>query len=401
MCRHIVLLEVFLLALLNSVLTNNIWCMKETKIIALYLPQFHCIPENDEFWGKGFTDWKTVKNAKPIYSGHIQPREPLDGNYYDLSEKHNVLWQANLAKEAGIYGFGVYHYWFNNEKNLLTKPAEIMRDTEDLGVKYFFVWDNCNWKRSWSNVPGNEWAPVAETTAMKKEGPTILIPYILGHKEDWQNHYRYVRQHFYSENYEKIYNKPVFSIIFNSRDILEMCKYWDDLAKEDGFDGIFWIFKHNKNMTYPSWASVYDYQPHYESIWKVNWPIRIKRKIKSLFGLTNTPRLRYFDYDNVWKDIISHSKQNGSPRIFNGAFVDYDDSPRRGATRACIFKGATPEKFENYFRELYNLSCFQEKEYLFLTAWNEWGEGAYLEPDKQWGNRYLDALASVTKSKSV
>lgn len=366
--------------------------MVDTKIIALYLPQFHCIPENDEFWGKGFTDWTTVKNATPIFEGHVQPRVPLNENYYDLSDKSNILWQATLAKNNGVYGFGVYHYWFNNNKNLLTKPAEIMRDTEDLGVKYFFIWDNCNWKRSWSNVPGNEWAPTAETETMKKDGPIILIPYILGGPEDWQNHYNYVRQHFFSENYEKINNKPIFSIIWDSEEIRKMCLYWNELAIKDGFDGIFWIFKHNKYKSYPDWAHIYDYQPHNESIWKTSWPIRIKRKIKRVFGIKEIPKLRYYDYEQVWKDIIRRSKKNNSTNIINGAFVDYDDSPRRGATRAYIFKGATPEKFEKYFRELYNISRKQDKEYIFLTAWNEWGEGAYLEPDANWGNGYLNAL---------
>lgn len=373
--------------------------MADTKIIALYLPQFHCIPENDEFWGKGFTDWTTVRNAKPIFEGHIQPRIPLNDNYYDLSKENDVIWQAKLARAHGVYGFGVYHYWFNNDKNLLTKPAEIMRDEKGLDVKYFFIWDNCNWKRSWSNVPGNEWAPIAENETMKTEGPTILIPYILGGEEDWQRHYDYVRDHFMSENYEKVNNKPVFSIIWDTEKIRKMCLYWDELARKDGFDGIHWIFKRNKFGTYPEWINVYNYQPHYESIWKTNWAIRIKGKLKRILGLKSTQKLTYFDYDRVWKSILSQARKDVSPQIISGAFVDYDDSPRRGATRAYIFKGATPEKFEKYFRELYNLSQTQGKEYIFLTAWNEWGEGAYLEPDISLSDGYLRALYNVTNSK--
>lgn len=371
--------------------------MTDTKVIALYLPQYHCIPENDKFWGKGFTDWVTVKNAKSIYEGHNQPRVPLNGNYYDLSIKENVLWQSNLAHEYGVYGFGVYHYWFNNEKNLLTKPAEIMRDEANLSVKYFFIWDNCNWKRSWSNVPGNEWAPVVENDTMKKDGPIILIPYILGREKDWQNHYNYVRQHFFSENYEKVNNKPIFSIIGDSKDIREMCLYWDHLAREDGFDGIFWVFKRNKFVTYPNWANMYNYQPHYESIWKINWAIRFKRIFKRILRIKDTPKLRYYNYDKVWINIIKRAKKDTSTNIINGAFVDYDDSPRRGDKKAYIFKGATPQKFEKYFRELYQISRTHNKQYIFLTAWNEWGEGAYMEPDELWGRGYLEALRKIVK----
>ena len=111
--------------------------MKNPKVFAMYLPQYHCIPENDEFWGNGFTDWVTVRNAKSLYNGHIQPRVPLNDNYYDLSIEENVIWQAKIAYDFGIYGFGVYHYWFNNEKNILTKPAEILRNSRDINIKYF------------------------------------------------------------------------------------------------------------------------------------------------------------------------------------------------------------------------------------------------------------------------
>ena len=105
------------------------------KILAMYLPQYHQIPENDAFWGKGFTDWISVRNAKPLFEGHQQPKVPLNDNYYDLSEKSNIAWQAHIAKEYGISGFGIYHYWFNSEKNLLTRPAEIIHENEDIDIE--------------------------------------------------------------------------------------------------------------------------------------------------------------------------------------------------------------------------------------------------------------------------
>ena len=104
----------------------------KTKKIAMYLPQYHSIPENDEFWGKGFTDWVSVKGAHPLYKGHYEPRVPLNNNYYDLSQEKNIRWQAELSHKYGVDGFGIYHYWFNNEKNLLTKPAEIILANEDI-----------------------------------------------------------------------------------------------------------------------------------------------------------------------------------------------------------------------------------------------------------------------------
>ena len=108
----------------------------KTKLIAWYLPQYHCIPENDEFWGEGFTDWVTVKKAKPLFKGHQQPRIPLNRKYYDLSFKENVVWQAKLAKEYGIYGFGIYHYWFKDGRRALEKPEQNLLAWKDIDMPF-------------------------------------------------------------------------------------------------------------------------------------------------------------------------------------------------------------------------------------------------------------------------
>lgn len=368
--------------------------MDKPKIIALYLPQFHCIPENDEFWGKGFTDWETVKKAKPIYEGHDQPKVPMGENYYDLSLKENVEWQSNLAKENGIYGFGVYHYWFNNEKNILTKPAEILCNLKDNPVKYFFVWDNCNWKRSWSNVVGNDWAPVVDGEKNKK-GQSILIPYILGEEADWENHYRNISHHFKSDNYEKKNNKPVFCIIWYSKEIQKMCEYWDKLAKEDGYDGMFFVLKNNKFGNYPKGVFRYDYEPHNSSWLDVSFRQRIIGKLVSISKIKIPEKLCLYDYDLCWQKLLKRVSECKDETLIPGAFVSYDDSPRRGNTSAKIIVNGTPEKFQTYFSQLYDLCKIQKKDYIFLTAWNEWGEGAYLEPDIRYGYAYLNAIKNI------
>ena len=364
------------------------------KIFAMYLPQFHCIPENDEFWGKGFTDWVTVKNAKPLYEGHYQPRVPLNSNYYDLSIAENVKWQAELAKSHGVSGFGVYHYWFNNEKNLLTKPAEIMRDTPNLGVKYFYVWDNCLWKRSWSNLQeGNDWAPVTDDNLSKKSGPEVLIPYILGGKADWENHYNYLRSHFLSENYEKKDNMPLFGIFHFSEDIVEMCEYWNELAKADGFDGIYFIIKSSDYKVYPSMFCRYNYEPHH-SAWEPKLFMKIVNKLLRILHISIPSHngIMFYDYDKVWKSLLKYASNHKEANLIHGAFVGYDDSPRRGSNKSKIVINQTPEKFSKYLKQLIEISRKQDKNYIFLTAWNEWGEGAYLEPDTVDGLSYLEAV---------
>uniref|UniRef100_UPI003AB827B2 glycoside hydrolase family 99-like domain-containing protein n=1 Tax=Faecalibacillus intestinalis TaxID=1982626 RepID=UPI003AB827B2 len=115
--------------------------MSKVKIIANYLPQFHEIPENNKFWGKGYTDWVAVKKSKALFDGHDQPREPEEDRYYSLDQKDAIKWQAELARENGIYGFGIYHYWFSSDLQLLQKPAEIILKNKDIKINFMFIWD--------------------------------------------------------------------------------------------------------------------------------------------------------------------------------------------------------------------------------------------------------------------
>lgn len=365
------------------------------KIIAMYLPQFHRINENDEFWGKGFTDWVTVRNAKPLFKGHQQPRVPLNNNYYDLSKVENVEWQAKLAHDHGIYGFGVYHYWFNNEKNILTRPAEILKDSVNGYVKYFFCWDNASWKRSWSNVDGNDWAPLADNAVGKQKGEKILIPYILGREPDWENHYKYCRSHFLSPNYEKIDNKPIFCLISYTDDIKEMCDYWDELAKQDGFDGMFFVLQHAAHKIFPKRFFLYDYEPHYVGWGNISFIRRVCNKIQRMLGINLNNGMTKYDYDKIWRKLLDYTLKQNDSRIIPGAFVNYDDTPRRGEKRSKVMVGSNPGKFKIYFKKFMDIVSKQGKEYVFFTAWNEWGEGAYLEPDMINGYKYLDAIKDI------
>lgn len=373
--------------------------MNNLKVIALYLPQFHQIPENDEFWGEGFTDWELVKKAEPLFSGHQQPNIPLNNNYYDLSKKEDVEWQCKLAADHGIYGFGVYHYWFNDEKNLLTKPAEIMRDSQNIKTKYFFIWDNSSWRRSWSNAPGFDWSPIMDNKVKAKNTTSVLLEYKLGDKVNWFKHYEYVKNHFKSQNYEKLDNKPLFGIINYNENINQMCEFWNELAIKDGFDGIFFIFKYKhyldvpKNLKYHYYF--YNYEPHFSGWGKMNLAERIKRRILRNLKLNN--RLHRYNYNKVWNSIIKNAKLLGSENIINCGFVGFDDTPRRGKKNSNVISGKSLDLFEKYLNQLLILSKQQNKKYLFLTAWNEWSEGAYLEPDEMDGSKYLDSIKKIIK----
>lgn len=365
--------------------------------MAMYLPQFHTIPENDTFWGKGFTDWKTVKAAKPLYKDHAQPKIPYEEHYYDLSLKENVEWQCKLAKEYGISAFGVYHYWFNDNANLLTKPAEIMRDSSSMYIKYFFTWDNCSWVRSWSNVKGNDWSPLADQQQSNK-GPMVLVEYILGAEKNWEQHYNYIRSHLFSNNYLKINNRPVFSIINYNPEINRMCEYWNKLAIKDGFAGIYFIFKYQLFKEYPADLNFYNYEPHFSAWGNIGSITRVINAVRRRLKLEK--KIYIYDYDKVWKSIIKNASEHPEKNFFHGAFVGYDDSPRRGMKRSRIIIGGTPQKFEKYLTEILNISKHQEKELVFLTAWNEWSEGAYVEPDEQYQFAYLQAIRNAVNKAS-
>lgn len=363
-----------------------------TKLIAWYLPQYHRIPENDKFWGDGFTDWVTVKKAQPLYKGHQQPRVPLNNYYYDLSIKKDVAWQAKLAKDYGIYGFGIYHYWFNNEKNLLTKPLEIIHNNTDIDIHYFLAWDNANWKRNWSAVDGNAWAPIADNNKEKNNNSGILIPYILGEESDWKNHYDHILPYFKDERYIKVDNKPMFTILQYDKNIEKMCHYWNVLAQRNGFNGMYFIFKNKRWYNWNKDAIRFDYEPHYNG-----WlnPTIWGRRFERVRELLHLPiKNNYFNYDTIWRRILCNAEK-ASSNEYLGAFVGYDDSPRR-STSGKIVKGATPMKFKKYLSELIEIAQKQGKEFIFITAWNEWGEGAYLEPDTIYKNTYLEVIKEIT-----
>ena len=367
--------------------------MTKPQIIALYLPQYHQIPENNKFWGEGFTDWVTVKKAKPLFDGHDQPRVPLNDNYYDLSEEASVLWQARLAKSYGISAFGVYHYWFNNNSNLLTKPTEIMRDSHELGVKYFLTWDNCSWKRSWSNVKGNDWAPTLDVVPDKNTANgnnPILIPYILGNEQDWEKHYLYAKSHFESENYLIHDGKPLFCIMNYDRQIQKMCDYWQELAQKDGYNGIHFIYKEYKFLNIPHNEFRFNYEPSNSGWNSTTFIQRLRNFIKKRIGLADN--MKFYNYDIVWRNLLHHAEVNTDSHLYYGAYVGYDDTPRRGKKRGKVVQGGSPEKFSKYLRRLVEISTAQNKPFIFITAWNEWGEGAYLEPDTKNKYMYLKAV---------
>lgn len=357
------------------------------KLIAFYLPQFHQIPENDEWWGEGFTDWVAVKKANPMFLGHYQPRIPFKEYYYDLLDKKTMEWQAKLAKKAGIYGFCIYHYWFG-EKQLLEKPAENLLKWTDIDINYCFSWANESWIASWSKLAGNAWFGMPENKKGKRD---YLIQQKYGYEKEWRRHFEYLLPFFKDRRYIRKNNRPVF-IIYKPNDIKQlrlMMKCWNDLAKENGLDGICFIGTNDNKWKRKGLDGMLLYEPTYTFCYedtvlfnKGFYFPKIRERLKD-YGI-NYPN--YAKYSVVWNKILSRPSRKN---IFPGLFVDFDSTPRKGKN-GTVFVGVRLKKFERYLKRF--LEKFAGQEFIFITAWNEWGEGAYLEPDQKNGNGYLEVI---------
>lgn len=351
----------------------------KTKIIAYYLPQFHQIKENDIWWGPGFTEWTNVKKAKPLYRNHYQPRIPLHKNYYDLSDNSVMVKQMKLAKKYNIDGFCFYHYWFHGKK-LLEKPVESVLSNQAAKLPFCLMWANEPWTRTWNGD-------------IHSKG--VIMPQDYGDEKDWMEHFYYLLPFLKDKRYIRINDIPIF-IIYRASSIpkcTKMLKCWRNLAKQNGLKDIYFICSQTitKNSTYiPEFQAVADFEPHatwgrFDKDCFIGYYDKLKNKLSG--DIYND--FTVWNYDSIYRKLVQDRKF--ADKHFLGAFVDWDNSPRR-ESGAYIVKGATPEKFYKYLVRQLKRSNNMENEFLFLNAWNEWGEGAYLEPDEKFGYAYLNAV---------
>lgn len=370
--------------------------MKDIKPIAIYFPQLHSIKENDEWWGKGFTDWDNVKKAEPLFDGHYQPRIPLNHNYYDQSDIDIIRSQAELAKQYGIYGFCHYHYWFDG-KQLLETPTNLMLDNPDIDMPFCLSWANETWSRRWD---GSE-----NQILIKQTHPP--------HKERWDLHFDYLIKAWTDERAIKIDGKPVFAIYRPNliNDIDQMLDYWREKAHKYGLDGLYIVaqkhgpFVGNIKQSLNSFDAAFQFLPFdgisvtrmiYAVYKSLPQPMRkIMLNLKTNFEMNKKVRHTLFNYDQIWENALSSETELGLT-TFPGAYVDWDNTPRY-KNRARIHQGATPERFQYWLTELIKSMPSRNlpENFVFINAWNEWAEGAYLEPDEKYGYQYLEALKSA------
>lgn len=332
------------------------------KTLAFYLPQFHRTPENDKWWGEGFTEWTAVKGAEPLFEEHYQPRVPMNNYYYNLLEHDTMAWQAELMKEYFVDGMCIYHYWFENGRRILEKPAENLLKWSDISMPFCFDWANVSWIRTWKKMKADTlvWSSIYETQDISKDG--VLMQQCYGREKEWEEHFKYLLNFFNDKRYIKLNGKPVF-LIDAPKEIYclsEMVNYFNVRAKESGFQGIYFIG-----------ARECDFDG-----------------LNASFTIQPTHKTR--SYDQMWEDALTISNEKERKTYLCGG-VDFDNSPRMGKD-AFIMEGASPQKFYEYYKKMFRKSQLLNNEFVFVNAWNEWGEGMYLEPDEKYGFAYLDAL---------
>ena len=349
------------------------------KVLAYNLPAFHRIPENDEWWGEGFTEWDNTRRGKPLFKGHIQPLVPIDNNYYDLSKTEHVRHQAELAKAYGLYGFVYYHYWFTGHK-LFEKPVELYRDEcKDIDFHYCLCWANERWTRTWNGKLGE-----------------VLMEQTFGGEEDWEEHLQYFLPFFQDPRYILRDNSPML-FVYSAKNIPcinEMMEYWNRRIKEYGFESIYlveFINTPNPNPSCRYSKAVTEFEPMYTGRYGINPFVKVYRGICKKLKINDL-----LSYDYIWKKILARKRTYSGRENILGAYTAWDNTPRRGK-RACIHLGASPEKFESYFRKMLinNKRKDASNEFCVINAWNEWGEGPILEPSEQYGYKYLEGVQRV------
>ncbi|PPD05231.1 MAG: lipopolysaccharide biosynthesis protein [Methylobacter sp.] len=359
----------------------------KARLVAFYLPQFHPIPENDAWWGKGFTEWTNTAKAKPLFSGHYQPHVPADLGFYDLRVPESRAAQAEMAKTYGIEAFCYYHYWFGG-KRLLERPFNEVLESGQPDFPFCLCWANQTWTGIWHGEPNR-----------------ILIEQTYPGMEDHQRHFDYLLPAFLDPRHLRVDGKPIF-VVYSPDELpnaKEVTDFWRDQAVKAGLPGLFLMAVHNSADWVPQDqgfdAVILSRLPprrFYMNQW-ITWKKQPLTKLKYwLADLRKLPTIHKYQY--VIDNLIS--EQNSSSETYPCVIPNWDNTPRSGPN-GLVLSGSTPERFRAFLKKA--LTKVQtlpaEHRFVFIKSWNEWAEGNHLEPDLKYGHRYLDVIREEMQSK--
>ncbi len=350
----------------------------ETKLICFYLPQFHPIKENDEWWGKGFTEWHKVTAAKPLFFDHLQPKRPTELGYYDLRLPEVMQRQTELAKEYGVYGFCFYHYWFGPGKRLLEKPVENFIESKETDMPFCLCWANENWTRRWDGSEQEVLMQQTYSDAVAEDFIESLMPA------------------FKDRRYIRVDDKPML-IVYDTRQLENPSKsiaLWNEIMIERGFEGLhvvrantFQKYDEETNPQEEGYDAALEFPPH-----------GISTQPLQVIPLQEDDEFQATVLD--YQEILFKSVHRNTPdyELYRGIFPSWDNTARR-EDKAFVCHGSSPELYEHWLRELIDWTkenqSSPERRFIFINAWNEWAEGAYLEPDEHHGRAYLEATKAA------
>lgn len=357
---------------------------RKARVIALYLPQFHPIPENDHWWGKGFTEWTNVGKARALFTGHYQPRVPADLGYYDLRVPETRKAQADMAREYGVEGFCYWHYWFGNGKQLLERPFQDVLQSKELDFPFCLAWANESWKGLYHGLGKRE----------------VLIEQLYPSEQDYIDHFYKVLPAFKDDRYIKVGNKPLFLIFqpFQLPDASAFITLWQNLAKENGLAGIHFI-----GQIYDATLSKQVLDLGFDAVNVVRL-FDYKKKRRLFPYIWRKIRHQFLGYPRIipYKEAMQTfvGQEEKQENIYPSIIPNWDHTPRTG-NKGLVFHNSTPELFARHLKEIETVIAdkSEENKIVFIKSWNEWAEGNYMEPDLRYGIAYLQKLREFIVGK--
>jgi len=345
----------------------------QMHVIAFYLPQYHPIPENDRWWGKGFTEWTNTAKAKPLFSGHYQPHVPADLGFYDLRVPEARIAQAELAREYGITGFCYYHYWFAGRR-LLDRPFSEVLDSGTPDFPFCLCWANATWSGIWHGAPDR-----------------ILIEQTYPGEVDYKAHFQHLLPAFLDRRYIRIDGKPLFNVYrpMDLPDGLQFSRTMNRLAQENGLPGLYLVGTNHNDQWKPADhgfdAAVLQKLPPKQP--NVPW----KYPLRKLDQLIHKHNLTVHEYADVSSDFTR--KGDIDYTEYPCAIPNWDNTPR-SKLNGMVLHNSTPELFRQHFRACLNIATQLPagQRIVFVKSWNEWAEGNHLEPDIRYGRAYLEVV---------
>ncbi|AHF15581.1 glycoside hydrolase family 99-like domain-containing protein [Niabella soli] len=355
----------------------------DIKCLAFYLPQFHPIPENDEWWGKGFTEWTNVGKAKPLFKGHQQPVVPADLGYYDLRIPEVREAQAKMAREYGVHGFIYYHYWFGNGRQLLQRPLTEVIESKKPDFPFCVCWANESWSGIWHGSP--------DKVLIKQEYP----------EGDIQQHFDYLIKLFEDPRYIRVNDCPLF-IIYDGVGLPDPKAYLTSLRNEALKRGLKGLYIVASNINPDGWDSIatgFDGRISF-AYNKVKYDLIRKERKRLFYKVLRTMSSSLFgkQYQKVvridQREIVDRILfENNKGTVFPMVLPNWDNTPRSGKN-GVVITNTTPELFR--LQLLKAIDFLKEKQsseqFLVIKSWNEWAEGNYVEPDAVNGYAYLNVI---------